>query len=281
MRIVVKLAGALLEDEATVRSLAAQIVELAAHHQVLVIHGGGRIFTATLAKMGVESKFFAGLRITDQETRDAAVMVFAGLLGKRLSAAISAAGRPAVGICAADALCFPAEPMTLDGASADLGYVGYITGVNVGFLESLWREGIVPVAASLGAGADGELFNVNADHMAAACAEYLGAQRLVYLTDVPGVLHGETVMSEVYLDDVEEMIRTHRVTGGMVLKLEACRRAMEGGVSDISIVGGTGPGMLLAAADGAAGGTRICDGPSEPPEPPKPLAVRFASGGVV
>ncbi|HTQ87409.1 MAG TPA: acetylglutamate kinase [Candidatus Solibacter sp.] len=280
MRIVVKLAGALLEDEATVRSLAAQIVELAAQHEVLVIHGGGRTFTATLAKMGVESRFFAGLRITDQQTRDAAVMVFAGLLGKRLSAAISSAGRAAVGICAADALCFQAEPMTLDGASADLGYVGYITGVNAGFLESLWREGIVPVAASLGAGADGQLFNVNADHMAAACAEYLGAQRLVYMTDVPGVLDGKTVLSEIHLDDVEEMIRTHRVTGGMVLKLEACRRAMEGGVVEVSITGGSVPGMLRAAADGAACGTRILDGAAETKEPPEPLVVRFAVGGV-
>lgn len=279
MRIVVKLAGALLEDEATVRSLAAQIVELAAQHEVLVIHGGGQIFTATLAKMGVESRFFAGLRITDQQTRDAAVMVFAGLLGKRLSAAVSAAGRPAVGICAADALCFEAEPMTLDGASADLGYVGYITGVNVGFLESLWREGIVPVAASLGAGTDGELFNVNADHMAAACAEFLGVQRLIYMTDVAGVLDGEAVLPEVHLDDVEEMIRTHRVTGGMVLKLEACRRAMEGGVAEISIVGGSAPGMMLAAMDGVACGTRIRIGAASTPEPPEPLAVRFAAGG--
>jgi len=279
MRIVVKLAGALLEDEATVRSLAAQIVELAARHEVLVIHGGGRIFTATLAKMGVESRFFAGLRITDQQTRDAAVMVFAGLLGKRLSAAISSAGRPAVGICAADALCFRAEPMTLDGASADLGYVGYITGVNVGFLESLWREGIVPVAASLGAGADGELFNVNADHLAAACAEFLGVQRLIYMTDVAGVLDGETVLPKVYLDDVEEMIRTHRVTGGMVLKLEACRRAMEGGVAEICIVGGTAAGTLLAAADGVGGGTRILNGAAESPEPSEPLSMRFAVGG--
>lgn len=276
MRMIVKLAGALLEDETTVRSLAAQIVELAAQHQVLVIHGGGRIFTATLAKMGVESRFFFGLRITDQETRDAAVMVFAGLLGKRLSAAVSAAGRPAVGICAADALCFQAEPLTLDGAAADLGYVGYITGVNAGFLESLWREGIVPVAASLGAGPNGELFNVNADHMAAACAEFLGAERLIYLTDVAGVLDGEAVLPEVHVDDVEEMIRTHRVTGGMVLKLEACRRAMEGGVADISIVGGSVPGALLAAADGVAGGTRIRDGAAEAPVP---VAVRFAVGG--
>ena len=276
MRIVVKLAGALLEDEATVQLLAKQIAELAAHHQVLVIHGGGRIFTATLAKMGVESRFHSGLRITDQETRDAAVMVFAGLLGKRLSAAISAAGRPAVGICAADALCFQAEPMTVDGASADLGYVGYITGVNASFLESLWREGIVPVAASLGAGKDGELFNVNADHMAAACAELLGAERLVYLTDVAGVLDGEAVLPHVHVDDVEEMIRTHRVTGGMVLKLEACRRAREGGVADISILGGSVPGALLAAANGGAGGTRILDGAAETPVP---IAVRFAAGG--
>jgi acetylglutamate kinase len=276
MRIVVKLAGALLEDESTVRLLAAQVAELAAQHEVLVIHGGGRIFTATLAKMGVESRFFAGLRITDEDTRDAAVMVFAGLLGKRLSAAISAAGRPAVGICAADALCFQAERMTLDGASADLGYVGYITGVNLGFLESLWREGIVPVAACLGAGADGEIFNVNADHMAAACAEFVGAERLVYLTDVAGVLDAGAVLPSLHLDDVEELIRTHRVTGGMVLKLEACRRAMEGGVADICVVGGGAPGALLAAACGAGGGTHILAGAAEASEP---ATARFAAGG--
>ncbi|HMD31239.1 MAG TPA: acetylglutamate kinase [Candidatus Acidoferrales bacterium] len=276
MRIVVKLAGALLENESTVRSIAPQIAELAGRHEVLVIHGGGRIFTATLAKMGVESRFFAGLRITDQETRDAAVMVFAGLLNKRVSAAISSAGRPAVGVCAADALCFQAERMTLDGAAADLGYVGYITGVNVGFLESLWREGIVPVAACLGAGEDGELFNVNADHMAAACAEFVGADTLIYLTDVEGVLDGAAVLPEVHLDDVEEMIRSHRVTGGMVLKLEACRRAMEGGVSEVRVVGGEAPGSLLAAMDGAACGTRILNGATAAPEP---IAARFAAGG--
>ena len=276
MRIVVKIAGVLLENESTIRSLAAQIAELAAQHEVLVIHGGGRIFTATLARMGVESRFFAGLRITDEETRDAAVMVFAGLLNKRLSAAISAAGRPAVGICAADALCFQAERMTLDGAEADLGFVGYITGVNAGFLESLWREGIVPVAACLGVGADGELFNVNADHMAAACAEFIGADGLVYLTDVAGVLDGNAVLSELHLDDVEDMIRTHRVTGGMVLKLEACRRAKEGGVTEITVVGGEAPGALLAAVAGAAGGTRILDGTAATPQP---VPLRFAAEG--
>jgi acetylglutamate kinase len=276
MRIVVKLAGALLEDESSVRNLAEQIAQLAARHDVLVLHGGGRIFTATLANMGVESRFVSGLRVTDRATRDAAVMVFAGLLGKRLSAAISAAGRPAVGICAADALCFQAEPMTLESAGEDLGYVGYITGVNVGFLESLWREGIVPVAASLGVGADGELFNINADHMAAACAEFVGAERLVYMTDVAGVLENGATLARVHVDDIEEMVRTHRVTGGMILKLEACRRALEGGVATVTVVGGGTPGALLEAAETGRGGTRILDGTARIPVPEE---ARFASGG--
>jgi acetylglutamate kinase len=132
------------------------------------------------------------------------------------------------------------------------------------------------VAACLGAGADGELFNVNADHMAAACAEFVGAVRLVYLTDVAGVLDAGAVLPGLHLDDVEEMIRTHRVTGGMVLKLEACRRAMEGGVAKISIVGGGAPGALLAAADGAGGGTRILAGAADAAEPAN---ARFAAGG--
>jgi len=202
--------------------------------------------------------------------------VFAGLLNKRVSAAISAVGRPAVGICAADALCFQAERMTLDGAEADLGYVGYITGVNVGFLESLWHGGIVPVAACLGIGEDGQLFNVNADHMAAACAEFVGADALVYLTDVAGVLNGDAVVPELHLDDVEEMIRSHRVTGGMVLKLEACRRAMEGGVARVSIAGGETPRALTAVMEGAACGTRIVDDSAQALEP---AAARFATGG--
>ena len=112
MRTVIKLAGALLEDEPLVRSLAGQITALAQQgREILVVHGGGRVFTATLKRMGIESKFVNGLRVTDRETRDVAVMVFAGLLNKRLAAAISAQGQPAIGISAADAKCFLAEPM--------------------------------------------------------------------------------------------------------------------------------------------------------------------------
>jgi acetylglutamate kinase len=259
VRLVVKIAGALLERQETVHSLARQIVELAEKgHELLVIHGGGKIFTATLARMGIESRFVAGLRVTDRETRDAAVMVFAGLLSKRLAAAITLAGRPAAGICAADAACFLAEPMQIDDAVGGLGYVGYLTGVNVPFLSSLWRGGVVPVAACLGLGADGEVYNINADHMAAAAAEFCRADRLIFLTDVAGVFDGGKVLATVDGEAIEEMIRHNKVSGGMVLKLEAAKRALEGGVRQVRIVGGERPGALLSAANGAKGcGTRV------------------------
>src|ERR1700687_3318821 len=198
MRIVIKLAGALLEDDQTVRTLASQVAALAKDgHQILVVHGGGRLFTATLKRMGIESKFVSGLRVTDRESRDVAVMVFAGLLNKKLASAISAEGAPAIGISAADASCFRAEPMVHNEIEGSLGFVGYLTGLNQPFLESLWREGLIPVAPCLGLGPDNELYNINADHMAAACAEYLGADRLIYLTDVAGVLDGDKVLSVV------------------------------------------------------------------------------------
>ena len=259
MRLVIKIAGALLDDDAVVRQLARQIADTAkAGHELLVIHGGGKIFTATLARMGITSRFAAGLRVTDRETRDAAVMVFAGLLNKRLAGAISLAGQNAVGISAADSACFLAEPMIHEGDSGGLGYVGYLTGVNLDFLNSLWRAGIVPVACCLGLGSDGELYNINADHMAAAAAEYCHADRLIYLTDVAGVLDGEKVLDRVNSADVEDLIRQQKVSGGMILKLEAAKRALAGGVKQVRIVGGTGRHVLRAASNGAKGsGTRV------------------------
>ncbi len=259
MRMVVKFAGALLEDPQTVQQLARQVAELVHQgHEILVVHGGGKVFTATLARMGIESRFVNGLRVTDRETRDVAVMVLGGLLNKRLAAAISAAGQPALGISAGDAACFLAEPMVHNEVAGGLGFVGYLTGVNLELLESLWRAGIVPVAACLGLGPDGEVYNINADHMAAACAELIHADRMIYLTDVAGVLDGSKVLKAVSCYEVEELIRQHKVSGGMVLKLEACKRALAAGVPQVRIVGGTLPGALLSAANGAKGpGTRV------------------------
>jgi len=262
MRLVIKFAGALLEDDATVCALARQVAALAREgHEILVVHGGGRLFTATLKRMAIESKFIGGLRVTDRETRDAAVMVFAGLLNKKLAAAISAEDQPAVGISAADARCFTAEPMVHNDIEGGLGFVGYLTGVNLHFLESLWRQGLLPVAPCLGIGSDNELYNINADHMAAACAEYLNADQLIYLTDVAGVLDGEKVLSVVACEEIERLVQSRVVSGGMVLKLEAAKRAIEGGVREVRIVGGTTSEALLLAshAEEAASvpGTRV------------------------
>jgi acetylglutamate kinase len=259
MRLVVKIAGALLESDETVQMIARQVAELARNgHEILVIHGGGRIFTATLKRLGIESKFVNGLRVTDRETRDAAVMVFGGLLNKKVAGAISLAGQPAVGISASDATCFLAEPMQVNELEGSLGYVGYLTEANVDFLKSLWKAGIVPVASCLGMGADGELYNINADHMAAAAAEFVAADRLIFLTDVAGVLDGEKVLRNVRGGEIEEMIRSNKVSGGMILKLEAAKRALAAGVSEVRIVGGTGPRALLTAAQNVRSpGTRV------------------------
>src|SRR5499425_2318823 len=129
MRLVIKFAGALLESDSVVRELAAQVAALAKEgHKILVVHGGGRIFTATLKRFGIESKFVAGLRVTDRETRDVAVMVFGGLLNKQLSGAITAAGQPAVGVSASDAGAFSAAPLVHNDTEGSLGFVGYLTG---------------------------------------------------------------------------------------------------------------------------------------------------------
>jgi len=260
MRTVIKFAGALLEDEAVVRSLARQVAALAQEgHEILVVHGGGKLFTSTLKRLGIESKFVNGLRVTDRETRDVAVMVFAGLLNKRLAAAISAEGQSAVGISAADAKCFLAEPMVLNDVSGSLGFVGYLTGLNVEFIQSLWRENLLPVAACLGLGPDNELYNINADHMAAACAEYLDADQLIYLTDVAGVLDGDKVLSAIACEDVERLVQSRVVSGGMVLKLEAAKRALEGGVREVCIIGGTAPDAVLSAS---RAGENLAAGPA-------------------
>jgi acetylglutamate kinase len=253
MRMVIKFAGALLEQP--VAPLARQVAALAqAGHELLVIHGGGRTFTATLGRLGIESRFVSGLRVTDRETRDVAVMVLGGLLNARLAAAISAAGQGAVGVTAGDAASFRAKPLL---TPPDLGFVGGLTGVNAAFFESLWSASLVPVAACLGMGEDGELYNINADQMAAAAAEYLGAERLIYLTDVGGVLDGDRVLESVGCDQVDALVAAGKVSGGMVLKLEACCRALAAGVDDVRIVGGDIPGGLLAAFAGEPAGTRV------------------------
>src|SRR5258708_99606 len=184
--IVVKIGGAAIEDEATLRKCAQAIAELARDgHRMAVVHGGGGALTRMLARLGKKSEFVEGLRITDAETQDVALMVLAGIINKKLVAAIQSAGVPAIGFCGGDGMTFRARKKEVRGG--DLGFVGEICFAEPCWIEALWQQGGIPVMASLALGADGEYYNVNADEMAAACAAACRATTLIFLTDVPGV----------------------------------------------------------------------------------------------
>src|ERR1700723_3102603 len=194
MKYVVKLGGAGLETQSLLEGSMRAITELVRDgNQVAVVHGGGVQLTRTLKAMGKQSEFINGLRITDAETRDVALMVLAGKVNKSLVAALGALGQPAVGLCGGDGLIFRArKKRTLlevggSGLSPDLGYVGEIAASDPRWLDAIWQLNGVPVLSSMALGFDGEYYNINADEMAAACAIACRADALVFLTDVPSV----------------------------------------------------------------------------------------------
>ena len=176
---MVKIGGAALEDAATLRKCARAMAELAQDgHRVAVVHGGGSALTRMLKRLGKKSEFVDGLRVTDAETRDVALMVLGGMVNKKVVAAIQAAGMPAVGFCGGDGMTFRARKKHVDGN--DLGFVGEICFAEPCWIEALWQQGGIPVLASLALGADGEYYNVNADEMAAACAAATPCQRAYF-----------------------------------------------------------------------------------------------------
>src|SRR5947209_13939520 len=206
MKIVVKLSGAALEDAALLQRAALAVKRLAQEHQVAVVHGGGAALTRMLAQMGKQSQFVDGLRVTDAETRDFAVMVLAGHMNKKLVAALGTVGQSAVGLCGGDGLAFRARKKKTNGH--DLGFVGEIALVEPKWIESIWALGGIPVISSIALGNDGEYYNVNADQMAAACAVGCHAHSLIFLTDVPGVKDAEgSVMPWLPLKRVPDLIR--------------------------------------------------------------------------
>src|SRR5256714_12792147 len=187
VKIVIKIGGAALEDKSTLHKCAHAVVELARDgHRIAVVHGGGTALTRTLKLLGKESDFVNGLRITDAETRDVALMVLAGIVNKSLVAAILAAGKPAIGLSGGDGMSFRARKMQ-PTEGHDLGFVGEICSVEPRWLEAIWAQGGIPVISSVALGSDGEYYNVNADQMASACAVACHADTLIFLTDVPGV----------------------------------------------------------------------------------------------
>ncbi|MDP9268381.1 MAG: acetylglutamate kinase, partial [Acidobacteriota bacterium] len=208
-----------------------------------VVHGGGAALTRTLARLGKKSEFVGGLRVTDAETRDVALMVLAGAVNKQLVAELALAGAPAMGLCGGDAMMFRARKRPPNGH--DLGFVGDICDADPRWLHTLWDGGCIPVLASLALGLDGEYYNVNADQMAAACAAACAADVLVFLTDVAGVqnAHGD-VMPSLSLAQVPALVDAAVIGGGMLPKLEACGQALRQGVERVVITPAVEAGTL-------------------------------------
>ena len=235
MKIVVKIGGAALEDKSTLRKCARAIVDLAQDgHRIAVVHGGGSALTRALKLLDKKSEFVNGLRVTDAETRDIALMVLAGMVNKSLVAALGAAGIPAVGLCGGDGMAFRARKK--HNPAHDLGFVGEICSVEPRWMEAIWDEGGIPVLSSVALGPDGEYYNINADEMAAACAGACHADSLIFLTDVPGVKDATgTVIPWLSTKEATSLAASSVIAGGMLPKLEACRSALHDGVGRVRI----------------------------------------------
>ncbi|MDQ2833869.1 MAG: acetylglutamate kinase [Acidobacteriota bacterium] len=243
MRFVVKLGGASLENPDVLHACGKAIADLVSDgNQVAVVHGGGVQLTRTLAQMGKKSEFISGLRITDAETRDAAIMVLAGRVNKSLVAALGSHGQSAVGLSGGDGHVFRARKKK---TSPDLGFVGEIAATDPKWLEAIWTMGAVPVISSIALGFDGEYYNINADEMAAACAVCTRADTLVFLTDVSGVKGADgAVIRWLTLDRIPALEKDQVVSGGMLPKLAACRHALTHGVKRVRILPAESAGLL-------------------------------------
>jgi acetylglutamate kinase len=235
MKFVVKLGGAALENPELLHRCARAIAELAKDgHKVALVHGGGVQLTRVLTQMGKKSEFVAGLRVTDAETRDAALMVLGGRVNKSLVAALDQCGQAAMGLTGGDGHVFRARKKK---TTPDLGYVGEIAATDTKWLDAIWTMGAIPVISSIALGFDGEYYNINADEMASACAVATKADALVFLTDVPGVKGADgNVMRWLSLKQIPELEAQAIVSGGMLPKLNACKEALTHGVKRVRIL---------------------------------------------
>jgi acetylglutamate kinase len=245
MTTVLKLGGELLEDAAAIEGAAPAIVRLAAGGPLVVVHGGGRAIDAELRARGEEPRFVDGLRVTDAAALDAVICVLAGRNNTALVAAIGAIGGRAVGLTGADGFVGRATRAgaftAVSGERVDLGLVGQPDALDVSLVRDLVRLGYIPVIASVGVSGSGDLLNVNADTLAGHLAAALAARRLIIAGATRGVLapDGQTI-AHLTPEDIDRMTASGAAHSGMIAKLAACRRALEGGVTEIGIVSGRG-----------------------------------------
>lgn len=262
---VIKFGGELLEDRRRLRRLARTVCGIAARRRLVIVHGGGREVDAEMARAGIEKRSIDGLRITDADTLDVVLGVLAGRVNTRLTAAVVAAGGSAVGLTGADGGVVTVAParryLATDGSRVNLGFVGLPKSDAEPplLLRDLLTRSHIPVVASIGSDGRGQLYNVNADTMAADLAVRLGAGQLTIAGSTPGVLddRGRTI-GEVDDARLETLIGGGGASAGMIAKLLACRAARKGGVATVEIVDGRrhhaltddGPGLTRVTATG-------------------------------
>lgn len=254
MKLLVKLGGALLDTPESRDALARQIADARSlGAEIAVVHGGGKQMTRYLAERGIESRFVNGLRVTGPETIDAVLKVFAGTVNHELVAALNRAGALGVGLSGIDALLAEAEQM-----DPELGAVGRVVRGNAALLNVLVANGYVPVVACVAGDRDGNIYNVNADQMAVACAASFGANQLIFLTDVEGVLDdSKSVRPLLTAGQSRQLIADGIATGGMQAKLNASISALKAGVESVRIAPGASAGVLARLLAGEEIGTRI------------------------
>ncbi|MEW6770350.1 MAG: acetylglutamate kinase [Bacillota bacterium] len=221
----------------------------------VVVHGGGPGISEMLKRLGRETSFVNGLRVTDAETMEVVEMVL-GRLNKEIAALINRLGGKAVGLCGKDANLItavkkPGIVRLADGTAVeqDIGYVGQVVSINPELLLSVIKQGYIPVVAPIGLGAEGEGYNINADTVAGKVAEALGADKLIILTDVEGIMTDpedkNSVISVLRREEVPALIASGKISGGMIPKLECCVAALDGGVKTAHILDGRIPHVIL------------------------------------
>ncbi len=263
--VVVKYGGSAMTEEALKQSFARDVVlmKLVGLNPVIV-HGGGAQIGALLEKLNIESKFVNGMRVTDSATMDVVQMVLGGLVNQEIVSLLNTNGGRAVGITGKDGELIRANKLAMEPALnateiIDIGHVGEITNINAEILTTLIDSAFIPVIAPIGVGSQGESYNINADIVAGKIAECLQAEKLILLTNTPGILdqHQETI-SSISKQGVERLISEKIINEGMLPKVQCALDAVSAGVNSVQIIDGRLPHALLLEVFTASGiGTQI------------------------